>query len=487
MPSKCLGIGTGPCGKTASYRYPNEQYTKCADHALIGMTKRPSAKKCDYKDEKGEKCKTQPSYAIWDFVSKKPKATRCKKHILPNMVDVASKMCIICPNNKKIQATYGVLGTKKATHCKDHAPVNFVNIKAKKCVHPGCVHQRNFAIKQGDKPTMCGEHAPRDWVNVTHKKCAHPGCGKEPTFGLRDEVTHCATHKTAEMKDTKNRKCTICKENVPRFGTEDGEITHCYKCKEEKMINLVSTRCEAKDCKTLASYGLKDGLITACWDHSTDDMINLKARRCAVCGTGRAYYAIKLGEKATHCPKCAKFNMVDVVNPRCKFPWCDTFISPKFQGYCRHHFVHLYPDTEISKNYRTKEKAVYDYIADQFPNDIPVWNKTIKGGSSTRRPDLYWDMKSHVVIVEIDEYKHQGYSCENKRMMELFQDAGSRPMWMIRFNPDGYGNKKSPWRDGRIIDKKDWEERLDKLASLINDCLDSKPIKEVVVMHLFYD
>ena len=50
------------------------------------------------------------------------------------------------------------------------------------------------------------------------------------------------------------------------------------------------------------------------------------------------------------------------------------------------------------------------------------------------------------IIVEIDENQHIDYdcSCENKRMMELSQDVGHRPIIFIRFNPDDYmkGNKK---------------------------------------------
>ena len=45
-------------------------------------------------------------------------------------------------------------------------------------------------------------------------------------------------------------------------------------------------------------------------------------------------------------------------------------------------------------------------------------------------------------IVEIDENQHIEYdcSCENKRIMELSQDVGHRPIIFIRFNPDDYLN-----------------------------------------------
>ena len=45
-----------------------------------------------------------------------------------------------------------------------------------------------------------------------------------------------------------------------------------------------------------------------------------------------------------------------------------------------------------------------------------------------------------IIIVEIDEYQHENitYSCENKRIMEISQDLGHRPIIFIRFNPDEY-------------------------------------------------
>jgi hypothetical protein len=67
-----------------------------------------------------------------------------------------------------------------------------------------------------------------------------------------------------------------------------------------------------------------------------------------------------------------------------------------------------------------------------------VFDKIVEGGCSRRRPDVRIDMGSHIIIVECDEDQHKGYSCENKRMMEIFQNCGNRPIVFIRFNPDSY-------------------------------------------------
>ncbi len=51
-------------------------------------------------------------------------------------------------------------------------------------------------------------------------------------------------------------------------------------------------------------------------------------------------------------------------------------------------------------------------------------------------------MGSHIVIVEVDENKHDTYdrTCENRRLMKISQDLYHRHIVMIRlirFNPDG--------------------------------------------------
>src|SRR6185369_17866233 len=75
----------------------------------------------------------------------------------------------------------------------------------------------------------------------------------------------------------------------------------------------------------------------------------------------------------------------------------------------------------------------------RFPGLSWLLDKRIPDGCSLRRPDLVLDMGSYVIFIEIDENQHQfGYTCQNKRLCELWQDAGHRPVIFLRFNPDSY-------------------------------------------------
>ncbi|CAM9807982.1 unnamed protein product, partial [Phaeothamnion confervicola] len=88
-----------------------------------------------------------------------------------------------------------------------------------------------------------------------------------------------------------------------------------------------------------------------------------------------------------------------------------------------------------------KEEVVFGTILELLPN-ITTWEHygdcAVKGGCSKRRPDLRLELGVFTLIVEIDEEQHKNRSCEEKRIGELFQDLGNRPLVVIRFNPDKY-------------------------------------------------
>ncbi len=156
----------------------------------------------------------------------------------------------------------------------------------------------------------------------------------------------------------------------------------------------------------------------------------------------------------------------------------------------------------VAKNYKTKEFAVVEYVLKLFPNMTWTADKRIENGCSKKRPDLLLDLGYQIIIVEIDENQHTNYdcSCENKRLMELSQDVGHRPIIFIRFNPDDYINDKnekirSCWNVTKetgiikIANKNEWIERLESLKSQIEywSNVENKSDKTVEVVHLYFD
>lgn len=164
-------------------------------------------------------------------------------------------------------------------------------------------------------------------------------------------------------------------------------------------------------------------------------------------------------------------------------------------------FIHLFPERQISRNYKTKERTVVEYILSIFDNSW-ICDKRISSGCSKRRPDLFVDMGTHIVIIEIDENQHNVYdcSCDNKRLMEISQDVGHRPIVFIRFNPDNYIDKngvkiKSCWTPNKHnnilfvpkIKENEWNLRLDILKNQIKYWMDHETDKTIEIIQLFYD
>ncbi len=104
-------------------------------------------------------------------------------------------------------------------------------------------------------------------------------------------------------------------------------------------------------------------------------------------------------------------------------------------------------------------------------------------GCSKKRPDIYFELLKHCVILEVDEHQHNTYgdSCECARINEIVNGIGGKSIIIIRYNPDSIknGNKE-------IIIKQN--ERLNLLKKIIKQEL----IKEydyfcIKLIQLFYD
>jgi len=161
----------------------------------------------------------------------------------------------------------------------------------------------------------------------------------------------------------------------------------------------------------------------------------------------------------------------------------------------------MFPNEQIVRNYKTKEKHVQHYILENFPHYSWSLDTRVQDGCSRRRPDLLLDLGYQIIIVEIDENQHVGYEslCENKRIMEISKDLNHRPVIFIRFNPDDYKNRNgeyinSCWKINSrgicVIRNNDkWTERLELLKARIEYwlCEYNKTQKLVEIINICYD
>ena len=430
----------------------------------------------------------------------------------------------ICTNCTK-KATFNILG-QKAKFCAEHKDPDMVDVLNKKCECNSSQPRWNFP---GLKPLCCVSCKKEGMIETHRKKCF---CGKvRPTFNYENlKAEFCNSCKSDGMINVVDERCFCKKLTSPNFNFEGLRPKYCFECKLPDMVDMRNPKCSCGSRPNFNFEGLKPKFCSKC---RLDGMIDLIHNMC-VCGKAQPTFNYeglvekycvncKLdkmisknkcfcgkvqptfnfeGLQPKFCIQCKENSMVDVIHKRCKTNLCPTRPQDKFEGYCLRCYIYNFPDKPVAKNYKTKEFAVVEFVKLWFPNFTWLADKQIKDGCSFKRPDLLLDLGYQIIIVEVDENQHNKYdcSCENKRLMELSQDLGHRPIIFIRFNPDDYVNinndkVRSCWSITKITGivkieyKKEWNNRLECLKDQINYWAkpENKTDKTLEIIQLFYN
>ena len=364
--------------------------------------------------------------------------------------------------NCKKQPAFNIEGQPKGLYCATHKKDGMINVISKTCLD--CKKQPAFNIEGQPKALYCSKHKKDGMIDVKHKTCLE--CKKQPAFNIEGETKalYCSAHKKEGMIDVKNKTCLECKKQ-PHFNVE-GDSKGFY-----------------------------------CSTHKKDGMVNVITKTCIECNV-RPNFNVEGETKGLYCSAHKKDGMIDVKNKTCITYLCSKQVGEKYDGYCLICYMNLFPDKPVARNYKTKEFAVVEYVKNKFPNFTWFADKIVNGGCSMKRPDLLLDLGYQILIIEVDENQHIKYdcSCENKRIMELSQDLGHRPIVFIRFNPDDYDdngtNITSCWghnKNGICVVKKsktrEWEQRLSALEENINYWINPENTtnKTIETIQLYYD
>lgn len=407
------------------------------------------------------------------------------------------------------QPSYNYYG-KKAIFCFNHKLDGMINVNIKKCNYENCNKIPSFNYPTETICLYCKQHKLEGMLDIKHNKCIHHECTKRPNYNYVSEKKrlYCKEHKLEGMVDINTKKCkfTNCQTTPSYNFTNEQYPIFCKEHKLEGMENIRKKTCLHPSCKTIPSYNYpKQTKSLYCSIHKLDGMIDVKNKLCQYTECKlRAIYSLPNERNLIFCSRHKQHGMIDMNSMTCKSEWCTTLISnKKYDGYCVFCYIHLFPDKPVSRNYKTKEYSVIEFIKQEFQQYKWISDKMVQDGCSKRRPDLMLDLGYQVLIIEIDENQHIGYdcSCENKRLMELSRDVGHRPIIFIRFNPDDYINHEhknitSCWgvnQKGICVVKKskqkEWNERLNTLKSQIEYWLIDEHItnKTVEIIQLFYD
>ena len=471
-------------------------------------------------------CVSCPRQAVFNFPGKKTD-WRCGTHKEPEMKNEKVRMCKA--DGCTTQATCK-LPDRPPDFCSKHKKEGYVNRNGSLniCKTEGCSVNASYG-KEGSKVRVfCGAHREPDMVMVGHRTCEHAECFKQPVFGFEKPPRFCKDHKEPGMKDLLTRKCEHdgCARIQPTFNFK-GELNgrFCLEHKLDGMVCVVRNWCREEGCETSTGFNFAGLKPAYCAAHKKEGMICVvKTRKCEKCDKmahynapdakparfcknhkGPGMFDVNKLCTVSECMKQASFNyeghtkrlycsdhkkagMINLAVKYCRTPMCETSATVKYEGYCFRCYMYTFPDAPVTNRYKTKEMAVRDFLKSSFP-DVPfIHDKRVE--CHLYRPDFVYDFGSHVVVIEVDEYQHETYdtSCDSKRLMSIFQGLGSRPMAMIRFNPDAYEGVKGCWtRTGALVDQgRPWRKRLGTLKDRLAHWFETAPESEILIEHLYF-
>ena len=327
------------------------------------------------------------------------------------------------------------------------------------------------------------------------KKCPH----NRQRCRCRD----CGGSSICEHKKIKTqcRECggsTFCEHNKRRAECRDcGGSAICEHDKLRRQCRECggSSICEhnkfRKDCR-------KCGGSAIC-EH------NKQRATCRKCGGSSI---CEHNKQRNHCRECGgssfcvhnkfRFDCIDCTPANACTNCLHNLKHRRYKPLCYECHARSHPGMRMKRCRVTREIYMTRVLMKSFPDTVMVFDKIIEGGCSKRRPDVFMDLLTHVVIVECDEkqHKHKSYiaQCERRRKMELFQDVGNRPVVFVRFNPDRYNGKGGCFREdmnknGEIVltPLPEWKVRTRQLISTVGHHMVTIPVKELTETCLFFD
>ena len=235
------------------------------------------------------------------------------------------------------------------------------------------------------------------------------------------------------------------------------------------MINIISKNCQEGKCKKEALFGLINKRAQYCIEHKKDKMINvILENKCNIleCENEYEFIVNKVKYCSYHNPdKNHEIN----IKRLCKY--CDIKEESKY----------ICNDCKKIKN--KKEWSIVRYLRKVIDTNFEYNSCKMLQGCSKKRPDIYFELERHCVIVEVDENQHNTYedSCECSRINEIVNGIGGKSIIIIRYNPDIVRNK------GIMFDVKQ-EDRIGLLVRSIKEELVKEYDKFIVkIIQIYFD
>jgi hypothetical protein len=376
-----------------------------------------------------EGCLKHPSFNLPNEMG----ALFCKKHKKDNMINIINKKCQ--EENCLINPKFNFPDKKSGLYCSKHKKENMIDIVTKRCYQKGCFIRPSFNFPGETKKLYCFEHKKENMINVRDKTCQEKECLKCPTFNFPGET----------------------------------KKLYCVEHKKPKMINVTNNKCNYSNCKSLSIYGFKNKKPIYCSEHKQDNMVNLVLEnKCSIkeCQKEHDFEHDKIKYCLEHVPD-KKYNIF--LKRICKY--CD--IEEESDFICK----------ECQKIKNKKEWSIVRYLRKEIDTKFDYDSSKMLQGCSLKRPDIFFELNKHCLIVEIDENQHKSYEdiCECARINEIVNGIGGKSVIIIRYNPDTIKNKNKKIEYSNKF-------RLEVLVKAIKIILSKEYDKfKVEILQLFYN
>jgi hypothetical protein len=456
---KCYELN---CNKIPNFNLPKETTgLYCLDHKNEYMIDVVS-KKCFE-----ENCMKRANFNL----PTESRGLYCVEHKNENMININTKKCFeeLCMKRPNFNLPTESIGL----YCAEHKKKNMINVIDKRCFEELCMKRPNFNLPTESIGLYCAEHKKKNMINVNSKKCCQEKCIKQARFNLPSEKKgiYCSEHKNDYMIDIYRLKCfeKNCSKRPHYNLPKEKKGLYCFEHKKENMVNIEYKKCNYKECKEYASFGFLDKPVLFCLKHKEENMINIILQnKCCITNCENEYnHMINLKKYCNAHNPDEKYAIV--VKRFCKF--CD--IKEESTFVCK----------ECKKIQNKKEWAIVRHLRKTIDTKFEYNSSKMLQGCSKKRPDIYFDLLDHVVIVEVDELQHNTYDdvCECARINEIVNGIGGKPIIIIRYNPDTIKNNGKQI----IISQKD---RIELLVKIIKNEIEKQYETFVVkIIQLFYN
>ena len=359
-----------------------------------------------------------------------------------------------------------------------------------------CIHSRNkYICKDCNGTSLCTHQKIKSQCVKCH------GASICPHNKRRSRCIECEGRSVCPHQKLKSR-CTIC--GGIELCEHGKRKEYCVDCDGAQVCphHLRKSRCVECGGSEVCLHGNSKFSCITCHGPNICEHDRLKSqcteckgqnvcehgKRKAICTECDGSYICPHQQQRNQCIRCTP----SIACQHCK---AISILRSKWKPYCFRCYCVLHPDAIIPRKYKLKENYVVEALKQHFQETVTmVLDKPVEDGCSRRRPDVAIDFGSHCLMIEIDEHQHASYECEQKRMIELYEDIGFRNIVFLRFNPDGYMQGKQKYKTpfeytptGILkLNQVEFDRRIAELVVRIRVYQSNEPTEPVTIEYLFY-